>query len=264
MKLGKKIYSKVVYISIVALSIFCLVGTNVCAQTNYNSVFENANLQYSKGNYEKAIELYESILKNNIEAGALYFNLGNAYYKTNRIGLAVLNYEKAKKLLPDDEDIETNLRLSNLKTEDKIDGSPNLFIVDWINSVTGLMSEKSWSVICILIVCISLLFFIFYFLSVNLLAKKTFFYTALCSAIIAISFFFFAQHKYSQIKNSNEAIIISPVTTINSSPAEKSTKLFILHEGAKFTITDEDNEWVEIKLANGNVGWAPKKDIQKI
>jgi len=66
------------------------------------------------------------------------------------------------------------------------------------------------------------------------------------------------------MKNNNYAVIIAPTSTINSSPAEKSTKLFILHEGAKVEITNEDNNWIEIKLANGNVGWVQKKDIGRI
>ena len=61
-----------------------------------------------------------------------------------------LNYEKSLKLEPYDEDVENNLKLANLKTEDKIDALPNLFFVDWMNSITNLMTERGWSIVCII------------------------------------------------------------------------------------------------------------------
>ena len=231
---------------------------------NNNSLFDSANYHYSKGNYDKAIQLYERIVNNNVEAPELYFNLGNAYYKTNRIGWAILYYEKAKKLSPKDEDVENNLTLATLKTEDKINPLPQLFIAEWISNVTDLMSEKNWSITCICVLCISLVFFALYFSSAIPLFKKIFFYSAFTALIIAITTFFLAQHKCAEIKNNTYAVVIAPTTTINSSPAEKSTKLFILHEGATVKITDEDDGWIEIKLANGNVGWVKKKDIARI
>jgi len=94
--------------------------------------------------------------------------------------------------------------------------------------------------------------------------KKIFFYIALILFIKAIVSFFLAQHQYSKLKKNNSAIIINPSSNINSSPSEKSTKLFILHEGTKVDITDEDNDWMEIKLSNGNVGWVKKADLGRI
>jgi tetratricopeptide (TPR) repeat protein len=245
---------------------FCLVCLRISFgfSQNYNVVFDSANSYYSKGNYDKAIQLYERILTENVEAPELYFNLGNAYYKTDRIGLAILNYEKAKKMSAKDEDIENNLMLANLKTEDKINPLPKLFITDWLNGVTNLMSEKSWSLTSITLLCISLLLFACYFSSVAIALKKIYFYSALFLLIITIATFFLAEHKYSELKKDNYAVIIAPTSTINSSPAEKSTKLFILHEGAKVEITNEDSTWLEIKLANGNVGWVQKRDVGRI
>ncbi len=246
------------------ICVLCFSSLNSSSNTNYNGIFDSANSNYSKGNYEKAIELYESILNKDVEASELYFNLGNAYYKTNRIGLAILHYEKAKKISPNDDDIENNLKLANLKTEDKIDASPRLFLSDWINEITNLTTERNWSITCIGMICLSLLLFSLYFLSVNGHYKKVFFYSASFFLFICIASFFIAKNSYVNFNKSKYAIIIVPTTTINSSPALKSTQLFILHEGTKVTITNEEDDWFEIKLANGNVGWIYKNDIGKI
>ena len=248
---------------IVLLGIFCFNHFFAFSQGS-EELFDKANDFYSKANYSKAIEIYQSILNKNIESSELYFNLGNAYYKTNKIGLAILNYEKAKKISPADEDIETNLTLANLKTEDKIDPQPRLFIYDWIDGITNAASEKSWSILCIGALIVSLVWFAFYLLSTSVNFKKVFFYLGSVFMLITLCFYFFANHRYHQVVDSEYAVIISPTTTINSSPTEKSTKLFILHEGTKVAVIDEENDWIEIKLANGNVGWVDKEDVERI
>src|ERR1044072_673873 len=75
-------------------------------------VFDSANAAYAAGKYEKAIQLYQKIEAENTVSAGLYFNLGNAYYKTNNTGKAILYYERAKMLDPDDEDINVNLKLA--------------------------------------------------------------------------------------------------------------------------------------------------------
>ncbi|MFQ5454051.1 MAG: tetratricopeptide repeat protein, partial [Candidatus Zixiibacteriota bacterium] len=68
-----------------------------------------ANKFYQDKDYNSAIRLYNSILNRGIESAPLYFNLGNAYFKQGNLGYAVLNFMKAKRLDPEDEDILNNL-----------------------------------------------------------------------------------------------------------------------------------------------------------
>lgn len=229
-----------------------------------NFAFDSANAAYAKGNYEKAIELYESLVNTNLISAELYFNLGNAHYKSNNIGLAILNYERAKKLNPDDEDLNMNLKFANQKTEDKIDAAPQLFLSEWKNGIIDIFDEKSWSILCILIFASSLFLFGLYILSHSNGLKKFGFFGGALLLIITIFTFFIAQNKYELTKNSSDAIVISGTATITGSPNEKGTKLFILHEGTKVIITEEQSEWTEIKIANGNVGWIKSNLIVKI
>lgn len=231
---------------------------------NNTIIFDSANASYAKGNFEKAIEQYESLIENNSVSSELYFNLGNAYYKTNNIGLAILNYERAKKINPDDEDLITNLKLANQKTEDKIDAAPQLFLSEWKDGIVNIFNEKDWSIICILLFSISLLLFGIYILSYNNALKKIGFFGGILFSLFTIFIFFIAQNKYELTKNSSNAIVISATATITGSPNEKGTKLFILHEGTKVVVTQEQKDWTEIKIANGNVGWIKSNFLQKI
>ncbi len=239
----------------------------ICITSNANentAVFDTANALYGRGDYEKSIEQYENLVHKNSTSFEVYFNLGNAYYKTNNIGLAILNYERAKKLNPNEDDLIANLKLVNQKTEDKIDTAPQLFLTEWKNGVAHIFSEKGWSLLCISLFSFSLLLFGIYILSYNTSIKKLGFWGGNLLFIFSIIVFFIAQQKYALTISSSEAVIISPTATVNGSPNEKGTKLFILHEGTKVNITEEEGDWTEIKIANGNVGWIKTNFLQKI
>ena len=248
-------------IPIVVVMIF----TGSLATANENNILlDSANYAYSKEDYSKASKLYENILSNGLEAPEVYFNLGNSYYKTKNIAFAILNYERALKLDQDNEDFSFNLKLANQKTEDKIDTAPELFLIQWKNALVGIMTEKGWSQLCIVLICISLLLLAIYVTMQNRGLKQFGFFGGTTLVILSIITFFIAQHKYNSTKNNSEAIITSPSITVTGSPNEKGTKLFILHEGTKVNVTQEDVSWTEIKIANGNTGWIKKSELQKI
>lgn len=248
----------------ISVAVFLLLFICKGSSANNNIAFDSANASYAKGNFEKAIELYESLVQSNSISFEVYFNLGNAYYKTNNIGLTILNYERAKKINPDDEDLITNLKLANQKTEDKIEAAPQLFLSEWKEGIINIFNEKDWSIICIILFSISLFLFALYILSYNNGLKKLGFFGGILFSLFTIFIFFIAKNKYDITKNSADAIVISATATITGSPNEKGTKLFILHEGTKVVVTQETDDWTEIKIANGNVGWIKTNYLQKI
>lgn len=228
------------------------------------AVFDSANANYAKGNYEAAIRQYESILAAEKESFALYYNLGNAYYKKNNLGLAILNYERAKKLQPADEDISVNLKLADLKTEDKIEAAPQLFLTEWQNGLLDVLTEKEWSMLLITSITAGLCLFALYLLSGNYVLKQIGFFGGCALIVLSFAAFYMAKNKYSAAINNSSGIITSASAAVMAAPSEKGTKLFILHEGSKVKITEIQNEWTEIKIANGNVGWIKCAELQKI
>lgn len=246
---------------LLGLFAFCFICKSSLADMN---LFDSANAFYAKGNYEKAITQYEAIINMDQVSAELYYNLGNAYYKTNEIGLAILNYERAKKLDPSSEDLLTNLKLANQKTEDKIDKAPELFLTTWKNSMVELFSEQTWSILCIFTFLLSLVFISLFILSQHSSIKKTGFFGGAFLLTAAVITFMLAGHKYELDKDSSNAVITSATATITGSPGDKGTKLFILHEGTKVSITQDAGEWVEIKIANGNIGWIKNTLLEKI
>src|ERR1022692_3186514 len=129
----------------IMLFVLILFTSCVFAQNN-NALLDSANTAYAKNNFSAAIGYYEKVLASGYESAGVYYNIGNAHYKNKNLPLAILNYEKAKKLAPADEDIGYNLKLVNEKLVDKIEVIPSLFLKDWLSSFLQLLTEKSWSI----------------------------------------------------------------------------------------------------------------------
>jgi tetratricopeptide (TPR) repeat protein len=221
-----------------------------------SEISDSANKAYAKGEFEKAIKLYEMELANG-EAFELYYNLGNSYYKTNNIALAILNYERAKKLKPNDPDVIFNLELANKKIVDKIEPSSSVFIAEWKSGFLNLFSEKGWSVLCISLFVISLLLLTVYLFSQKILIRQVSFWTAFLFIVFASAVFFCARAQYAQTAYGNEAIIITQSADVTGSPSAEGTRLFILHEGTKIKVLESSQGWSKIELTENKIGWVP-------
>jgi len=219
------------------------------------SLIEKGNKAYTGKFYQEALDCYLKVVKSNNEAAALYYNIGNTYYKLNDYPSAILYYEKAKKLSPGDEDINFNLKVANNKITDKIEAIPDFFVLRWYNEAANIFPFNTWAVIGIILFVVFLGILSLYLFSLSLRLRKFAFW---CSAIFlfcSVVCFVFAQTQYSSINNTTEAIIFSPSVTAKSSPDANSTDLFVMHDGTKVKVIDNVGEWSEIKLANGSVGW---------
>ena len=243
---------------IIGIMLFCFSFTNIYAQETETKEAETA---YSAEQYDRAIELYESLLKNYGASAELYYNLGNAYYKSGKIAQAILNYERAILIKPGDSDIRFNLELAKQQTVDKIEPLQDFFLKKWIRSVQNLIGVDFWAMIGIVgfvlfIGCLTL-----YFFSKWMYLKKTGFYLGLVLIITVIIVNIFASNQKKYLEDRRGAIIFSPTVTIKGSPDNSGTDLFLLHEGTKVFILISVGDWNEIALEDGNQGWVNKKDI---
>lgn len=225
---------------------------------------KQAEEAYTKEDYRGAIEIYEKVLKTHGESAAIYYNLGNAYYKSNQIAQAILNYERALLINPNDADARFNLQMARQKTIDKIEPAGDFFLAKWINSIQNSLGTNAWGtvgIVCfILLICCCVLFFF----SKWIYLKKIGFYAGGLLIIVIILANVFGQHQKDKLYHRNSAIVLTPTVTVKSSPDNSGTDLFILHEGTKVNINSKLGEWSEIKMEDGSVGWLPNKDFQII
>ncbi len=238
-----------------------LLTTTVFAQAD---LLQKANELYTKEQFKEAIEVYNQILKTNMESPEVYYNLGNAYYKTNQFTLSILNFERAKLLAPDDEDIEFNLLVANQKVVDSIQELPGIFIVRWWNALVNSQTTDAWATLSIVSFIIFLVMLGLYFFAKTSDIKRVSFWAGCFLLVFTIFTWSFAAKQKSRMVNHNYAIVMQPTVTVKSSPSEKGTNLFVIHEGLKVRITDKLGDWVEIRLADGNKGWLLTESIERI
>ncbi|MGA2298514.1 MAG: tetratricopeptide repeat protein [FCB group bacterium] len=226
--------------------------------------FQKANDFFKKGNYTHAVELYRSILNNGYESGDVYYNMGNCYYRMNKIPEAILYYERAKRLAPDDEDINFNLNIANLRIVDKIEPIPQFFLFQWFENFRSTYTSGTWATLTVLGLWLGFICLAGFILFWNPGIRKLFFTIAIASFIFSTLFYVFATQTSTIEETRNEAVIFKPSVYVKSSPDESGKDLFILHEGTKVKVLDEAGDWRKIKLANGSLGWTLEQNIEVI
>jgi tetratricopeptide (TPR) repeat protein len=232
---------------------------------NPEQVFDAADKAYIQGDYKTAVMKYEQILSENKVCNTeLYFNLGNAYYKLTDYPNAILNYERALKLNPNDEDIRFNISMANSRIEDKIETVPELFYKRWFVSIREIASADSWGIVFIISLLICSACFFLYVLGNAILLRKLGFYSGLLMLIASCLFLSFGISMYKQQTNHNQAIVFSGSVPVKSSPVDNGTSLFVIHAGTKVNLIDELGDWVKIQLVDGNEGWLPLSDLERI
>jgi len=248
---------------ILFVGIIAFLNCAVSAQTP-DDAFNRGNALYRAGKYQEAAKEYESIIKQGTLSAELYFNLGNAYYRDKQLARAIISYERAALLHPNDPDIEHNLKLAYLKTVDRIDAVPDIFLIQWMRTVGSLMPSEAVRIIFIFSWILLFGSFATMYLVMRpgiLRTTRILFFiscasVALCATMLGIqSFRDTAQDK---------AIVIAQTVTAKSSPDAKSVDAFVIHEGVKVKLTDAVGEWVKVTLLDGKVGWIPMDQCERI
>jgi len=247
--------------SIVIISLILSFVVGLQAQS---SALKQANTLYTKTQYADAAKQYEKVLDTEGVAPELYFNLGNAYYKSNELGKSILNYERALRLSPTYEDARYNLDIAQQKVIDNIAQNQSFFIGKWIDAIIKALNSNQWfwfSLILFLL-CLSSAF-LFIFGSSRALRKVSFY---MGSVLLGVSLLtvVFAGIRKDQLMNHHEAIVMTGTVSVKGSPDKSGTDLFQLHEGTKVVVKSTLGSWVEIKLGNGNIGWVEQENIERI
>lgn len=223
-----------------------------------------ADSAYIRGQYQQAIKDYEMLLKQGASAD-LYYNLGNAYYRSENITRAVLNYERALLLSPGDRDVRFNLQIARAKTIDKIVPESELFFFTWYRSLVSLMSVDAWAWTALIALALLIVLLLVYLFSDLIWLRKVGFFGGFVLLILFALSNLFAWQQKQDLLFRKGAIVISPSVTVKSTPAKNGTDLFILHEGTKVSITDGTMKgWMGIRIADGKEGWIESNMIEEI
>jgi tetratricopeptide (TPR) repeat protein len=234
------------------------------AQDAQVNLIEKANQAYNNGSFTEAIDQYQAVVESGYVSAALFYNLGNAYFKSRDIPSAILYYEKALKINPRDEQARFNLNIANSQITDKIEAVPEMFYLRWWKSFTGLFSPGTWARLSIVLFISMMALVTLFTVTQSLGIRRGAFWAGLVVILLMVTSFYVAYQKHYHLTHDNYAIIFTPTVTVKSSPAKNSVDLFVIHEGTKVEILDKVEGWYEIKIVNGSIGWLPNDVLRKI
>ena len=226
--------------------------------------FENGNALYQKGEYQEAITAYESVFRTKKQSAELYFNIGNCYYKLNKVAPAIYNYEKALLLNPTDTEIQNNLKFAQKLQIDDIKTVEKVGFNKLIQDFTNTFHYNTWGGIAVGLSILFLLFFIGYYFSQITVSKRLFFFGmffVMLLLLVSVSSAIFEKNQYNK---DQPAIVFSEIISVKSEPKNSATDVFVLHEGTKVYVIESLDNWDKIQLTDGNEGWIESSAIKRL
>ncbi len=243
--------------------LFLFSGVSLMAQ-NPEALFRQANEDYQHGKFEQAINTYLKIDSLGYHSAELYYNTGNAYFRSNKLGMARLYYERAALLKPNDDDIRTNLNYTESLLTDRFDEVPQLFFIRWYQKMISELHPGTWVLLSLVLFLFSFAGFMVYIFIRKTRLRRAGFYTGIFVFVFSMLCLWFGYQRDRQISRPGTAIIMSDSQTVKSAPRESGKDLFVLHEGTKVHIENTLEGWDEIRISDGRKGWIPTSSMEKV
>lgn len=205
---------------------------------------------YDAGEYEKAAAMFEKLATGGIHNGKLYYNLANAYLKQDKLGLAILWYERAHRLIPGDPDLKFNMDYARslLKDEPGTFSSPVFQVIFFWKELLPTVAWQ-WAGILSGIIFWCLLAGAFLF---KKRALKPFIYGFLCVALLASGT---AVYLSNASVFHPRAVILDKVASVRSGFSSEATELFVLHAGTLVAVEKQMDGYLKIRYAKDKIGW---------
>ncbi len=234
------------------------------AQNSADSIFSKANDAYKSKRYEEALKQYNMLLSEDNQSFNVLYNIGNCYYRLGNIPQAILNYEKARKLNPADDDVNKNLVMANSRIIDKPAEYPEFFLYKAWRAVFLATRTDTFAILAVILLFLSALAFSWYLFARTVALRKAGFYSGLCSLVLAVVLLGLAHAQNNYFLNTRQAIATDNAVNVLSAPEAGAKELFTIHAGTKINIDERENEWIKISLPNGTAGWASTQSFSEI
>lgn len=271
MKSDRSGFSRPIVIGGVVLALFGA-GSNNGARAadteiaaSKDATFRRGNEAYFHGRYQEAVDAYEQVAALGVSSVDLFYNLGNAYLKAGRLGPAIYNYERAVDLDPQSDDVRFNLGVAReaarKKGEDRLAGAEaQPFWMRWAGQVT--VNWASWLFASLWLSLFGLLIALHFvqpgFLRVGMWAGFAFLSlaTGIAGALLGARLYL--------ADRVEQAIVLPDVVQVKEGPDPNYQSVFGVHAGLRVRITEKEQDWVRVRLANGLEGWVRERDLGRL
>lgn len=231
---------------------------------DWKAQLKAANTAYGEGKYQEAVDAYKAIEAAGYTSTTLHFNLGNAYYQLEKTAPAILQYERALRLSPNDEAVQSNLKLATERITQKTDTYPILFYKRWWLNTIHAFSAGMWSFWALLLIWGAFSLAVLFTINKVAQTKKRLFASSIFAFGLAILSLVFAYNKYQLEQNQQTAIVFVPDTDLQAGPSTSSKLVTSLAEGIKVKVVDQVDDWTKIILTDDRSGWVNSGSLTKI
>jgi len=246
------------------LTILLLTISSSLLAQSADSLFVQANKLYQIEKYEEALAIYKEIENSSVQSDDLYYNMANAYYKTNQVAPSIYYYEKALLLNSTHEDAKYNLSFAKRMTIDNIEALPKSIGQKFSRSVIDKFNYNTWAYSAVAFSFLFAILFLLYHFSYSSVNKRFYFISSILSVFFIIITVLFAYNNYNRTKSYKTAIIFAQQSDVKSAPTKAGEISFELHEGTKVELLESLDGWKKIKIADGKIGWIESSDIKEL
>ena len=223
-------------------------------------IFYKASRHYEAAQYNEAIAEYSLLLEQDLESGPLHYNLGNCYFKKGDLGRAILNYERAKRIIPSDGDLEANYKYATSLIQGTLPGDAAPWHEQILERLFGGLSLNGLIILLSMIYAFSMLIFI-----ARIYFKGLRRYSMTAIAILIALFISGSLSLYGRISAiGKEAIAIMDQAEVKLEPFDRTPAHFTIYEGMKISVIDSKGEWIKISTSDKKVGWVHASIIEVI
>ena len=230
----------------------------------YSDIMREANDLYAAEEFQQALDKYKEIEQAGMESSALYYNMGNSYFRLSDAGNAILYYERSLRLDPSNRDIQTNLEMARQYTTDRIEQVPEFVMLSWGRNLRTSVSANAWAWISIIFLAVAAVLLLLYFYGkTSSIRKICFIFSMVCVLLFLVSMGFSLSQR-QDILNDDYAIVMAEVSSVRGAPDDSAKGLFVLHEGTKLTVIENIGNWSRVELSDGRQGWILSEEIEII
>ena len=253
------------WFALATLGVLVLSGSVAARDVPQESLFAEGNRLYQEGDFAAAAASYDAVIDGGFESAEVYYNLGNAHYHLGETARAVLNYRRAARLDPGNDDIQANLALVSERLQDRIEPLPRFWLLSvfdwWMGVIPGGLLQALVAA-CYLLLGTSVVLIVLrrpagWRRPLRRFACGAAVATVLLGATLLI--------RETGLGGSEEAVVMAGEARVLSAPSEEGgLTVFTLHEGTTVRIDRRAGEWAEIVLADGKVGWLPLEVLEVV
>ena len=240
-------------------------GAVVVGDAPQESLFAEGNRLYQEGDFAAAAASYDAVIEGGFESAEVYYNLGNAHFRLGETAHAVLNYRRAARLDPGNDDIRANLALVSQRLQDRIEPLPRFWLLSaydwWMGLIPGGMLQALVAACYLLLGTTVVLIVVRRPAGWRTPLRRVAYGAAVATVLLGATLII----RETGVGRPEEAVVMAGEARVLSAPSEEGgLTVFTLHEGTTVRIDRRAGEWAEIVLADGKVGWLPLEVLEVV